>query len=90
MLGCEETRGCPECQPGGVGDEWVSSRWDGCTGGGQSRDTQEEGLQRDEGQGVGWQHGVAGQGAALEQTGTQHTGVQQTGLQQTGTQHMGL
>ena len=43
----------------------------------QSRDTEEEGLQQDEG---------AEHGEPSEQTGVQQTGLQQTGLQQRGSQ----
>lgn len=56
---------------GGVG---ARSRWGG-TRGRQRRDTEEEGLQQDEG---------ARHGEAYGDTGLQQTGVQQTGLQQTG------
>ncbi|KAK2494998.1 hypothetical protein MC885_016341 [Smutsia gigantea] len=53
----------------------------------QLRDTQEEGLQQD---GLGWQHGGAGQGAASQQMGIQHVGLQQMGTQHMGLQQMGL
>ena len=52
----------------------------------QRRDTEEEGLQQDEGA----EQGEASQHMGLQQTGVQQTGLQQTGLQQTGLQQTGL
>ena len=80
--------------------EEVGTQQAGRHTGRQRRDTEEEGLQLTEEQGLGWQHKEAEQGKdsqhtglqqrGVQQTGLQQTGVQQTGLQQTGVQHTGL
>ena len=52
----------------------------------QSRDTEEEGLQQDEGA----EHGEPSEQTGVQQTGVQQRGLQQMGLQQTGLQQTGL
>lgn len=85
------TRRWPGWQQLGWQEE-VGTQQAGRHTGRQRRDTEEEGLQQDEGAGQGevfTAHGPAGQ-TGVQQTSLQHTGAQETGLQQTGLQQTGV